>query len=169
MWWHHDLGSVRERQFGDLGGMTPATRLAWPVSAARPRQIGRPLRFCRDFDICGGNTRKRAQLGSSTATPGARTPAATCSCSREIGVASSEQQRRRGPAHDPAGGPRCLIPTKPRHRNLPVTAWLAGLAQAAPDRQGRSIDPAALGTSSIAPACHGAERTGLDGARRCCP
>ncbi len=59
MWWHHDLGSVRERQFGAIWADTSDPLMAG--LKARPRQIGGRCATCKDFDICGGNTRVRAQ------------------------------------------------------------------------------------------------------------
>ena len=59
MWWHHTLGNVRERPFSEIWMDT-----ADPIMAglkARPRSIGGRCGACRHFDICGGNTRVRAQ------------------------------------------------------------------------------------------------------------
>ncbi|TAK48543.1 MAG: heme d1 biosynthesis radical SAM protein NirJ [Xanthobacteraceae bacterium] len=59
MWWHHTLGNVRERAFGDIWHDTGD-----PIMAglkARPRMISGRCGACVHFDICGGNTRVRAQ------------------------------------------------------------------------------------------------------------
>ena len=59
MWWHHTLGNVRERPFGDIW-----TDLSDPLMAglkARPRKVGGRCAGCAHLDICGGNTRVRAQ------------------------------------------------------------------------------------------------------------
>ncbi|UCH75689.1 MAG: heme d1 biosynthesis radical SAM protein NirJ [Rhodospirillales bacterium] len=58
MWWHHDLGNVRERPFSEIW-----TDLSDPIMAglkARPRRIEGRCGACRHFAICGGNTRVRA-------------------------------------------------------------------------------------------------------------
>ena len=59
MWWHHDLGCVRERPFSAIWQDTSDPLMAG--LKARPRQVGGRCASCRDFDICGGNTRVRAQ------------------------------------------------------------------------------------------------------------
>jgi radical SAM protein with 4Fe4S-binding SPASM domain len=59
MWWHHDLGCVRERAFSTIWQDTTDPLMAG--LKARPRQVGGRCASCRDFDICGGNTRVRAQ------------------------------------------------------------------------------------------------------------
>jgi radical SAM protein with 4Fe4S-binding SPASM domain len=59
MWWHHTIGNVRERAFGDIWRDTSD-----PIMAGlkqRPRAISGRCGACRYFDICGGNTRVRAQ------------------------------------------------------------------------------------------------------------
>jgi Fe-coproporphyrin III synthase len=58
MWWHHNLGNVRERPFSDIWRDT-----ADPVMAglkARPRPLKGRCAACRHVEICGGNTRVRA-------------------------------------------------------------------------------------------------------------
>jgi heme d1 biosynthesis radical SAM protein NirJ len=80
-WWHHSLGNVRHRPFS----------LIWPDTSdplmaglkARPRKITGRCGACRYFDICGGNTRVRAQ--SLTGDPWAEDPACYLS-DAEIGV-----------------------------------------------------------------------------------
>ena len=59
MWWHHDLGCVRERAFSAIWQDTTDPLMAGLKK--RPRQVGGRCASCRDFDICGGNTRVRAQ------------------------------------------------------------------------------------------------------------
>ena len=59
MWWHHDLGSVRERPFSQIWVDTTDPLMAGLKQ--RPRQVKGRCSGCRDFDICGGNTRVRAQ------------------------------------------------------------------------------------------------------------
>ncbi len=58
MWWHHRLGSVRARPFSAIW-----TDLADPVLAGlkrQPRAVQGRCAECRHLDICGGNTRVRA-------------------------------------------------------------------------------------------------------------
>ncbi|MCF6281925.1 MAG: heme d1 biosynthesis radical SAM protein NirJ [Candidatus Polarisedimenticolaceae bacterium] len=58
MWWHHNLGNVKERKFADIWQDTSD-----PIMAglkAKPRKIGGRCAECKDFDICAGNTRIRA-------------------------------------------------------------------------------------------------------------
>ena len=58
MWWHHDLGSVRERPFSQIW-----RDVSDPVMAGlkqKPRAIGGRCGQCAHFDVCGGNTRVRA-------------------------------------------------------------------------------------------------------------
>lgn len=87
MWWHYSLGNVRRRSFGDIW-----TDLTDPIMAglkARPRRVGGRCGECRQFDICGGNTRVRAfQL---TGDPWAEDPACYLD-DEEIGV--SERSAR---------------------------------------------------------------------------
>uniref|UniRef100_UPI0035B4303F heme d1 biosynthesis radical SAM protein NirJ n=1 Tax=Ramlibacter sp. TaxID=1917967 RepID=UPI0035B4303F len=58
MWWHHDLGGVRERPFSAIWEDTSDRLLAGL------RRVPRPLKgrcgACPAADICGGNTRVRA-------------------------------------------------------------------------------------------------------------
>lgn len=59
MWWHHYLGNVRQRAFGDIWNDTSDPLMAG--LKASPRQIKGRCGECRHFAICGGNTRVRAQ------------------------------------------------------------------------------------------------------------
>jgi heme d1 biosynthesis radical SAM protein NirJ len=59
MWWHHDLGSVKTRPFSEIW-----TDLSDPIMAGlkqNPRRVSGRCGACAHFDICGGNTRVRAQ------------------------------------------------------------------------------------------------------------
>ena len=81
MWWHHTLGNVRERPFSEIW-----TDTRDPVMAglkARPRRIGGRCGACRHFDICGGNTRVRAQ--QLTGDPWAEDPGCYLT-DEEIGI-----------------------------------------------------------------------------------
>ncbi|MCC6718210.1 MAG: heme d1 biosynthesis radical SAM protein NirJ [Acetobacteraceae bacterium] len=81
-WWHYSLGNVRQRPFSAIW-----RDVSDPIMAglkARPRVIGGRCGMCRDFAICGGNTRVRAlQL---TGDPWAEDPACYLT-DAEIGVA----------------------------------------------------------------------------------
>jgi len=59
MWWHHTIGSVKERAFGEIWADTSDPLMAG--LKARPRQVKGRCGGCAFFDICGGNTRVRAQ------------------------------------------------------------------------------------------------------------
>ncbi len=58
MWWHYNLGNVKERPFSEIWSDTGD-----PIMAGlkrKPRAIGGRCGTCAFFDICGGNTRVRA-------------------------------------------------------------------------------------------------------------
>ncbi len=59
MWWHYSLGNVRERPFSVIWNDTgdPLMR----GLKMRPREVKGRCGECAFFDICGGNTRVRAQ------------------------------------------------------------------------------------------------------------
>ncbi|RLJ62692.1 heme d1 biosynthesis radical SAM protein NirJ [Sulfurisoma sediminicola] len=81
MWWHYTLGNVRERPFSQIW-----TDISDPLLAglkAQPRHVGGRCGRCRHFDICGGNTRVRAQ--QLTGDPWAEDPGCYLS-DEEIGV-----------------------------------------------------------------------------------
>lgn len=59
MWWHHSLGSVRERPFSQIW-MDTSDPLMRGLKM-KPRPVGGRCAQCVHFDICGGNTRTRAQ------------------------------------------------------------------------------------------------------------
>ena len=59
MWWHHSLGSVRERSFSQIWTDTSDPLMAG--LKAHPRPVEGRCAQCRHFAICGGNTRTRAQ------------------------------------------------------------------------------------------------------------
>jgi heme d1 biosynthesis radical SAM protein NirJ len=59
MWWHYDIGNVKERRFSEIW-----TDISDPIMAglkANPRKIKGRCGTCRHFAICGGNTRVRAE------------------------------------------------------------------------------------------------------------
>ncbi|HWS14226.1 MAG TPA: SPASM domain-containing protein, partial [Rhodocyclaceae bacterium] len=82
MWWHHTLGNVRQRPFSEIWADTSD-----PVMAglkARPRKVNGRCGACAYFDICGGNTRVRAE--QLTGDPWAEDPACYLT-DEEIGLA----------------------------------------------------------------------------------
>ena len=82
MWWHHSLGSVRERPFSQIWTDTSDPLMAG--LKAHPRPVQGRCGQCRHFDICGGNTRTRAQ--QLTGNPWAEDPGCYLS-DEEIGLA----------------------------------------------------------------------------------
>ncbi|MEW6703838.1 MAG: heme d1 biosynthesis radical SAM protein NirJ [Pseudomonadota bacterium] len=59
MWWHHDLGSVRQRPFSAIW-----SDVSDPLMAGlkqQPRPVKGRCAACDHLHICGGNTRVRAQ------------------------------------------------------------------------------------------------------------
>ena len=59
MWWHHTLGNVRDRPFGEIWHDTSDPLMAGLKQSPRP-VTGRCAE-CRYLAICNGNTRVRAQ------------------------------------------------------------------------------------------------------------
>ena len=87
MWWHYKLGNVRERKFSDIWCDTSD-----PVMAglkASPRQIKGRCNECHYFDVCGGNTRVRAQ--QLTGDPWQEDPACYLS-DAEIGLTGARER-----------------------------------------------------------------------------
>ena len=82
MWWHYNLGNVRQRPFSAIWRDTSDPLMAG--LKASPRKVGGRCGACRYFDVCGGNTRVRAQ--QLTGDPWAEDPACYLS-DAEIGVA----------------------------------------------------------------------------------
>ena len=82
MWWHHTLGNVRERPFSEIWMDTSDPLMAGLKQ--RPRAVKGRCGACAHLDICGGNTRVRAQ--QLTGDPWAEDPACYLT-DEEIGVA----------------------------------------------------------------------------------
>ncbi|MDA1097667.1 MAG: heme d1 biosynthesis radical SAM protein NirJ [Proteobacteria bacterium] len=81
MWWHYDLGNVRQRPFSKIWPDTTDPIMAGLKQS--PRQIKGRCGGCQHFAICGGNTRVRAlQL---TGDPWAEDPACYLT-DQEIGI-----------------------------------------------------------------------------------
>ena len=86
MWWHHTIGNVKERPFADIWNDTSDPLMAG--LKRRPRLIKGRCGACEYFDICGGNTRVRAD--QITGDPWAEDPACYLS-DEEIGVSGGER------------------------------------------------------------------------------
>ena len=89
MWWHHTLGNVRSRSFGDIWQDTSDPLMAG--LKMRPRPVKGRCAACRYFDVCGGNTRVRAQ--QVTGDPWAEDPGCYLD-DAEIGVAVAAERVR---------------------------------------------------------------------------
>lgn len=87
MWWHYKLGNVRERKFSDIWCDTSDPLMAG--LKASPRQIKGRCKECHYFDICGGNTRVRAQ--QLTGDPWQEDPACYLS-DAEIGLSGARER-----------------------------------------------------------------------------
>jgi heme d1 biosynthesis radical SAM protein NirJ len=83
MWWHHTLGNVRERPFSAIWSDTSEPLMAG--LKAHPRPVQGRCASCAHFDICGGNTRVRAQ--QVTGNPWAEDPGCYLD-DDEIGIAA---------------------------------------------------------------------------------
>jgi len=89
MWWHHDLGNVKDRPFSDIWQDTSDPLMAG--LKARPRTLKGRCGQCRQVDICGGNTRVRAD--QITGDAWAEDPACYLD-DDEIGIAGPDQTDR---------------------------------------------------------------------------
>ncbi len=83
MWWHHNLGNVRERRFSDIWDDTSDPLMAGLKQ--KPRPVTGRCAACRYLAICNGNTRVRAQ--KLAGDPWASDPACYLT-DEEIGVAA---------------------------------------------------------------------------------
>jgi len=59
MWWHHSLGNVRDRPFSAI--WSDVSEPLMRGLKTRPRPVEGRCAGCAHLDICGGNTRVRAQ------------------------------------------------------------------------------------------------------------
>lgn len=84
MWWHYDLGNVRDRPFSDIWSDESEPLMSGLRETPRPVE-GR-CGACRYLDVCGGNTRVRAH--QLTGNVWAEDPACYLSDS-EIGLGKS--------------------------------------------------------------------------------
>ena len=81
MWWHYTLGNVRERSFSEIWADTSDPLMAG--LKASPRKLKGRCGECKYIDICGGNTRVRAE--QLTGDPWEEDPACYLT-DEEIGV-----------------------------------------------------------------------------------
>ncbi|PLX37075.1 MAG: heme d1 biosynthesis radical SAM protein NirJ [Hyphomicrobiales bacterium] len=58
MWWHFDLGNVKERPFSEI--WTDTSNPVFAGLKQRPRAVEGRCGACKYLNICGGNTRVRA-------------------------------------------------------------------------------------------------------------
>ena len=96
MWWHHPLGNVRERPFSAIWPDTADPLMAGLKS--KPRPVKGRCGQCQYLDVCGGNTRVRAQ--QLTGDPWAEDPACYLD-DDEIGVAAGGERLTVTPYHPP--------------------------------------------------------------------
>jgi len=89
MWWHHTLGNVRQRPFSAIWNDTSDPLMAGLKQ--RPRRVKGRCGGCAWFDICGGNTRVRAE--QLTGDPWQEDPACYLT-DEEIGVRGGQERVR---------------------------------------------------------------------------
>jgi Fe-coproporphyrin III synthase len=87
MWWHYTLGNVRERPFSAIWTDTSDPLMAG--LKASPRRVKGRCGACAYFDVCGGNTRVRAQ--QLTGDPWAEDPACYLT-DEEIGLSEARER-----------------------------------------------------------------------------
>jgi radical SAM protein with 4Fe4S-binding SPASM domain len=89
MWWHHDLGSVRQRPFSQIWADTSEPLMAGLKH--QPRPVTGRCGACAYLPICGGNTRVRAH--QVTGDPWAEDPGCYLD-DDEIGIGGAAQAPR---------------------------------------------------------------------------
>ncbi len=89
MWWHYGLSNVKDRPFSEIWQDTSDPLMAG--LKARPRKLKGRCGQCNEFDICGGNTRVRAD--QITGDPWAEDPACYLT-DDEIGLGGQVQGDR---------------------------------------------------------------------------
>ncbi len=87
MWWHYSLGNVRDRPFSEIWNDTTDPLMAG--LKAHPRGLKGRCGACMHFDLCGGNTRVRAQ--QLTGDPWQEDPGCYLT-NDEIGVAAGRER-----------------------------------------------------------------------------
>ncbi len=92
MWWHHTLGNVRQRPFSAIWRDTSDPLMAGLKT--RPRRVKGRCGACAWFDICGGNTRVRAE--QLTGDPWEEDPACYLT-DAEIGLSGPQERVRLTP------------------------------------------------------------------------
>ncbi len=91
-WWHYPLGNVKDRPFSEIWQDTSDPLMAG--FKASPRTLKGRCGECEYFDICGGNTRVRAQ--QLTGDPWQEDPACYLT-DEEIGVAEGGERIKMTP------------------------------------------------------------------------
>lgn len=91
-WWHHPLGNVKDLPFSEIWQDTSDPLMAG--LKASPRRIKGRCGDCQYFDICGGNTRVRAQ--QLTGDPWQEDPACYLT-DEEIGVVEGGERIKMTP------------------------------------------------------------------------
>ena len=91
-WWHYPLGNVKDRPFSEIWQDTSDPLMAG--FKAKPRTLKGRCGECAYFDICGGNTRVRAQ--QLTGDPWQEDPACYLT-DEEIGVAEGGERIKMTP------------------------------------------------------------------------
>lgn len=95
-WWHYPLGNVKTRPFSEIWQDTSDPLMAG--LKAHPRKIKGRCGECQYFDICGGNTRVRAQQLAND--PWQEDPACYLS-DEEIGLAAPADRIKVTPYRKP--------------------------------------------------------------------
>ncbi len=95
-WWHYPLGNVKARPFSEIWQDTSDPLMAG--LKAHPRKIKGRCGECQYFDICGGNTRVRAQQLAND--PWQEDPACYLS-DEEIGLAAPADRIKVTPYRKP--------------------------------------------------------------------
>jgi len=115
MWWHHSLGNVRQRPFSQIWSDTSEPLMAGLKTQPRPVQ-GR-CASCVHLDLCGGNTRVRAE--QVTGNPWAEDPGCYLDDS-EIGLQANAATAR--VAVTPFSSPKGTRDSKGRRVPIPITS-----------------------------------------------
>ncbi|MBI3383721.1 MAG: heme d1 biosynthesis radical SAM protein NirJ [Aquabacterium sp.] len=115
MWWHHSLGNVRQRPFSQIWSDTSEPLMAGLKTQPRPVQ-GR-CASCVHLDLCGGNTRVRAE--QVTGNPWAEDPGCYLDDS-EIGLQANAATAR--VAVTPFSSPKGTRDPKGRRVPIPITS-----------------------------------------------
>ncbi len=170
MWWHHDLGNVRQRPFSGIWSDTSEPLMAG--LKAHPRPVGGRCAQCALLRASAAATPACAP-SSSPATPGPKTPAAICATTRSGwrpgAMHSAWPSHPLATAAAPSTSVWRLKMRKALHHWIATAArltlgagllWMgADMAHAQAPASTAPVDAAALYGTHCA-SCHGALRTG---------